>query len=139
MEKGNQLPCDFLVVDETSMVDIHLAASLLRALKPGAQILFVGDVDQLPPVGPGNFFRDMIESSQIDVYRLTKIYRQGEGSEIITYSHQINQGITPNIESPIAVPELWTSGAECLFIDSGFFRCRKLKPRLPSMEFFEIW
>ena len=118
--EDNPLPCDVLIVDETSMVDIHLAASLLRALKKDAQVLFVGDFDQLPPVGPGNFFRDMIDSGKIETYRLTKIFRQGEGSEIITYSHQINQGIVPNIESPIAVPELWKQGAECVFIDSGF-------------------
>lgn len=134
----NPLSCDFLIVDETSMVDIHLAASLLRALKTGAQVLFVGDFDQLPPVGPGNFFRDMIDSAKIEVYRLTKIYRQGEGSEIITYSHQINQGNTPNIESPIAVPELWTSGAECLFIDSGFSDAGKSQqdyPRWNSLRY----
>lgn len=118
--EDNPIQCDFLVVDESSMIDIHLAASLLRAIKKGAQVLFVGDFDQLPPVGPGNFFRDLMESEVVPVFRLTKIFRQGKDSEIITYSHQINEGIVPNIESPLAVPKLWSNGTECLFIDSGF-------------------
>ncbi|MDG1950808.1 MAG: ATP-dependent RecD-like DNA helicase [bacterium] len=136
--EDNPLPCDVLIVDETSMVDIHLAASLLRALKKDAQVLFVGDFDQLPPVGPGNFFRDMIDSGKIATYRLTKIFRQGEGSEIITYSHQINKGTVPNIESPIAVPELWKQGAECVFIDSGFGEAGKSQqdyPRWNSLRY----
>ena len=114
----NQIHCEFLIVDETSMVDIHLASSLLRAVPQDCQMLFIGDVDQLPPVGPGLFFKDLINSGFVKTYVLNKIFRQGEGSEIIKFAHEINKGIEPQIESPLVDPDLWNHRTDCLFIDS---------------------
>ena len=129
--EDNPLPCDFLIVDEASMVDIHLCANLLKAVSKDSQILFIGDVDQLPPVGPGDPLRDMMKSGTVNTYKLTKIFRQAEGSSIITHSHNINNGIVPNVESPMEHPELWSEGVECLFIDSGFAPANQPKDSFP--------
>jgi len=80
---------DIVICDETSMVDVPIAYALTRAVSHGARLVFVGDVDQLPPVGPGCFFRDLIGSGVVPVMRLTKIYRQKEGSLIIDASRSI--------------------------------------------------
>jgi exodeoxyribonuclease V alpha subunit len=89
------LNIDFLVVDEASMLDLMLTHQLLRALKPGTQVLLVGDVDQLPSVGAGDVLRDVIASGMVAVSRLTKIFRQSAGSAIISNAHRINQGQMP--------------------------------------------
>ncbi|MCC5877955.1 MAG: ATP-dependent RecD-like DNA helicase [Candidatus Sumerlaeia bacterium] len=89
---NNKLEVDLVIIDEASMLDIPLAWSLLGAIPPGASVVFVGDVDQLPSVGPGNFLRDLIESSRARVTRLDVIFRQARESLIITNSHRINQG-----------------------------------------------
>ena len=109
----------FFVLDETSMVDIHLASYFLRAIPSDAQIVFLGDVDQLPSVGEGNVFSDMINSGVIDVYRLTKIFRQGKESEIVKFAHQINRQEIPEIDSPLETKGLWESDVDCMFMESG--------------------
>lgn len=91
----NPLNIEYLIIDEASMLDIVLAYQLLRAVKPGSQLLFVGDVDQLPSVGAGDVLRHIINSGAVPVSRLTKIFRQSEKSEIIFNAHRINQGINP--------------------------------------------
>ncbi len=91
----NPLECDLLVVDECSMLDVVLANNLLKAVRPGAQVIFVGDVDQLPAVGPGAFLSDLIESGAVPVIRLTEVFRQAAESWIIRIAHQINRGIMP--------------------------------------------
>ncbi|HET9590462.1 MAG TPA: ATP-dependent RecD-like DNA helicase, partial [Anaerolineales bacterium] len=91
----NPLDVDFLVVDEASMLDLVLTHNLLKALRPGTQALFVGDVDQLPSVGAGDVLRDMIRSGIAPVTRLTVIFRQAAHSQIITNAHLINQGKFP--------------------------------------------
>jgi exodeoxyribonuclease V alpha subunit len=93
------LPVDFLVVDEASMLDILLAHHLLKAVEPGAHLLLVGDVDQLPSVGAGDVLRDVIASGIAPLTRLTKIYRQAAGSTIITNAHRINQGKMPRFSN----------------------------------------
>jgi exodeoxyribonuclease V alpha subunit len=93
----NPLGCDLLVVDETSMVDVPLMSHLVRALPSQASLLLVGDVDQLPSVGPGMVLRDFIESGSVPVVRLTEIFRQASNSRIITNAHRINQGLIPEI------------------------------------------
>jgi len=93
------LNIDFLIVDEASMLDLMLIYHLLRAIKPGTQVLFVGDVDQLPSVGAGNVLRDFITSQKIPVSRLTTIYRQTEDSQIISNAHRINQGLVPEFSN----------------------------------------
>jgi len=93
--KSHPLKVEFLVIDEASMLDLLLAHHLLQALRIGTQVLFVGDVDQLPPVGAGNVLRDIIESGKVPVTRLTKIYRQSEDSQIINNAHRINKGYSP--------------------------------------------
>jgi len=96
--KRNQehpLDIDFLVVDEASMLDLLLTNHLLKAVPPGAHILFVGDVDQLPSVGAGDVLRDIIASAIAPVVTLTTIFRQAAGSRIITNAHLINQGKMP--------------------------------------------
>ncbi len=91
----NPLPHDFLVVDEASMIDLILAYHLLGAVKPGAHLLLVGDVDQLPSVGAGDFLRHVIASGLVPVTRLTEVFRQAADSLIITNAHRINRGLMP--------------------------------------------
>ena len=93
----NPLSCDAIIVDEGSMIDIVLMAALMRALPKHCRLVMVGDADQLPPVGPGNVFRDMLRSNVLPVVRLTEIFRQTAESRIVRCAHQINSGEHPNI------------------------------------------
>lgn len=94
----NPIPADVIVVDEMSMVDIQLMHSLLRAIPPGARLIMVGDVEQLPSVGAGNVLRDIINSGIIPVSRLTEIFRQSERSIIVYNAHSINRGKLPVLD-----------------------------------------
>jgi exodeoxyribonuclease V alpha subunit len=96
----NPLECDLLVVDETSMVDVLLMQALLRAIPDHAALLIVGDIDQLPSVGPGQVLADVIASGAVPVVRLTEIFRQAAQSRIITSAHRINQGSIPDLTRP---------------------------------------
>lgn len=97
----NPLEADVVIIDEMSMVDINLLYALLRAVCVGTRLILVGDVDQLPSVGPGNVLKDMINSRCFHVVCLTQIFRQASESEIILNAHKINRGerIVPNINS----------------------------------------
>ena len=97
--KNQPLETGFIIVDEVSMLDIVLSRHLLIAVPDNAAILFVGDVDQLPSVGPGSVLGDMIRSAAIPVSRLTEIHRQAEGSTIITNAHRINRGEMPDLSN----------------------------------------
>jgi exodeoxyribonuclease V alpha subunit len=96
----NPLECDLLVVDETSMVDVMLMQALMKAVPNNAALLIVGDIDQLPSVGPGQVLADVILSSAIAVVRLTEVFRQAAQSRIITSAHKINQGSIPDLSKP---------------------------------------
>jgi exodeoxyribonuclease V alpha subunit len=98
------LPCDLLVVDEMSMVDVPLMASLLKAVPDHAAVIFVGDVDQLPSVGPGQVLADLIGSGIVPVVRLTEIFRQAAESRIIVNAHRINSGQMPELAGSSTVP-----------------------------------
>ncbi|MCU7800625.1 MAG: AAA family ATPase [gamma proteobacterium symbiont of Lucinoma myriamae] len=119
-QKNEETPlgADFLIVDECSMLDISLSASLLKAVPQNCQVLFIGDPDQLPSVGAGNVIKDIISSGVIPCFRLTQVFRQAKESLTIKYAHQINKGQTPYIDSPFKKPDIWENGADCLFIDS---------------------
>ena len=95
INSGNRLPYDLLIIDESSMIDINLAHSFLEAVSPNARVVFIGDENQLPPVGPGNFFADMIASGYIPVTRLSKIYRQDSASGIVINAERVNAGEFP--------------------------------------------
>ena len=94
------LECDLLVVDETSMVDVLLMQALLRAVPDHAALLIVGDIDQLPSVGPGQVLADVIASGAVPVVRLTEVFRQAAQSRIITSAHRINRGSLPDLTRP---------------------------------------
>jgi exodeoxyribonuclease V alpha subunit len=89
------LEADLLVVDEVSMVDVPLMHGLLKAVRPRAALILVGDVDQLPSVGPGQVLADVIASGAVPVVRLTEVFRQAARSRIVTNAHKINQGLLP--------------------------------------------
>jgi len=96
----NPLDCDLLVVDETSMVDVMLMQALMKAVPDKAALLIVGDIDQLPSVGPGQVLADVISSGAVPVVRLTEVFRQAAQSRIITSAHRINQGSIPDLSPP---------------------------------------
>ena len=96
----NPLRCDLLVVDETSMVDVMLMQSLARAVPDSAALLLVGDVDQLPSVGPGQVLADIIASGAVPVVRLTEVFRQAARSRIVDSAHRINRGAIPDLSRP---------------------------------------
>ena len=87
-----------IIVDEASMLDLSLTASLLRAVKPGARLIFIGDSDQLPSVGAGNVLHDMLASGRLPTVRLDRIFRQAEMSLIVTNAHAINRGEMPVLD-----------------------------------------
>ena len=97
--EDNQLKGNLLIVDESSMIDILLMYSLLKAVPDDMSIIFIGDVDQLPPVGPGNVLRDIIDSGVVPVVRLTHIFRQSFGSVIVQNAHRINEGQLPYLNN----------------------------------------
>jgi exodeoxyribonuclease V alpha subunit len=110
-DEAHPLDCDLLVVDEASMVDVLLMRSLLQALADKAALLIVGDVDQLPSVGPGQVLADIIGSSAIPVVRLTEIFRQAAQSQVVVNAHRINQGQMPDL----TVQE----GSDFFFVDAA--------------------
>ena len=95
----NPLDGDVLIVDESSMIDIILMNSLLKAVPLSMRLILVGDIDQLPSVGAGNVLRDIIDSGAVPVIRLTRIFRQAQSSRIVTNAHKINQGTFPDISN----------------------------------------
>ena len=99
-DADNPVDCHLLVVDEASMVDVLLMHALLKAVPDHAALLIVGDIDQLPSVGPGQVLADIIASGAIPVVRLTEVFRQAAMSRIIVNAHRINEGITPDLDKP---------------------------------------
>ncbi len=96
----NKLDVQCIIIDETSMIDIFLAHALLKSVPQGAHIVFIGDVDQLPSVGPGNFLADMLSSGKMAHTRLVHIFRQAENSLIVANAHRINTGMMPVLNLP---------------------------------------
>ena len=96
----DQLDCDLLVIDETSMVDVPLMNAITRAIPPRSGLLLVGDVDQLPSVGPGRVLADVIDSGVIAIARLTEVFRQATESRIVVNAHRINRGEMPEWPRP---------------------------------------
>jgi exodeoxyribonuclease V alpha subunit len=112
-DSTNPLPQKAVVIDEASMLDLFLAYSVVQALAEDAQLLLVGDIDQLPSVGPGNVLADLINSGKVPVVRLTQVFRQAQQSAIITAAHQINRGHYPVMEALSDNPTtdcLWHGG-----------------------------
>ncbi|MBE9180263.1 ATP-dependent RecD-like DNA helicase [Oculatella sp. LEGE 06141] len=109
-DQHNPIPADAIVVDESSMLDLFLANSLMKAIAPETHVLLVGDTDQLPSVGPGAILQDLMASELIPVVRLTQVFRQAQESAIITNAHRINQGTFPRLEPISNTPKtdlLW--------------------------------
>ncbi len=95
--KDNPLSCDFIIIDEASMIDTFLMLHLLSAIPSHAQVLFIGDIDQLPSIGPGCVLKDLIDSEKISVSILTEIFRQASFSRIVLNAHRINEGNFPDL------------------------------------------
>ena len=113
--RGTEAPldCDLLVIDEASMVDVPMMASILKALPDGAALIIVGDVDQLPSVGPGQVLSDLIRSGVVTTSRLTEVFRQAAESQIIVNAHRINRG-----EIPVLRPPARDADADFYFVDA---------------------
>jgi len=136
-DKDNPLPYTAIVVDESSMLDLFLAHSFMKAIPPEAKLLIVGDIDQLPSVGPGNVLSDLIQSERIPVVRLTSVFRQAASSRIIQAAHSINEGRYPNLEPISDTPK-----TDCLWHKGGTEAehgvqtvCELLQGLIPSLGF----
>lgn len=108
-DETNPLTQDVVIIDEASMIDIHLLSALVSALKENAQLIIIGDMDQLPSVGAGSILRDMIESDVIPYSKLTEVFRQAQTSRIISTAHAINNGSLPEFSNEI--------NSDCKFIE----------------------
>lgn len=95
IDEDKPIDSDVIIIDEMSMVDVVLMSSLLRAVKDGTRLIMVGDVNQLPSVGPGNVLKDIIDSGVVSVIRLTEIFRQAKESMIVVNAHNVNSGVYP--------------------------------------------
>lgn len=112
--EDNPLEAQAIVVDEASMLDLFLAHSFVKAIPSQTQVLIVGDIDQLPSVGPGMILRDMIASEQIPFARLTEVFRQAATSHIITNAHRINAGQLPHL-----TPTTKFAQSDCLWLEAA--------------------
>ena len=95
--RENPLNCDIIIIDEASMIDTFLMYQLLKAIPSHAKVIFIGDIDQLPSVGPGNVLKDMIKSERVHICTLKEIFRQAKDSQIILNAHKVNQGEFPDL------------------------------------------
>ncbi len=136
-DSENPLPHTAIIADEASMLDLFLAYSLVKAVLAGALLLLVGDIDQLPSVGPGQILADLINSGRVPVVRLTQVFRQAQTSAIITAAHQINRGQYPTIE-PISDNPV----SDCIWHGGGHQPehgvqaiCELITDLLPSLGF----
>ena len=149
-DDGNPLSGDLFVVDETSMIDLMLASQLVRAIPKDAALVFVGDIDQLPSVGPGSVLRDMIDSGVIEVARLTEVFRQAAESAIITNAHRVNSGMIPELSEGITDTSITDTrmGNEEKMRDFYFIACddpekgvdliiRLIRDRIPARTGFD--
>ncbi|RCJ42732.1 exodeoxyribonuclease V subunit alpha [Nostoc minutum NIES-26] len=114
-DNENPLPHTAIIADEASMLDLFLAYSLVKAVAAGAQLLLVGDIDQLPSVGPGQVLADLINSGRVPVVRLTQVFRQAQQSAVVVAAHQINRGQYPTMETISDNPV-----SDCLWHGGGF-------------------
>lgn len=121
----DELGYEMFIIDESSMIGVTLMSALLRAIPKDSHVLFVGDMNQIPPVNAGNPFKDFINSGFIKSFRLTKIFRQLGDSDIILHSNNIINGIEPELDTPIVNPDMWANNASSMFIDSDFFDYNK--------------
>ena len=110
--QDNPIATDLLVIDETSMVDVPLMNALMKAVDDASALILVGDVDQLPSVGPGQVLADIIGSGAMPVVRLTEVFRQAAESRIIANAHHINQGQMPDLERPDGRSDFYFVGAK---------------------------
>ncbi|NLT49415.1 MAG: ATP-dependent RecD-like DNA helicase [Ignavibacteria bacterium] len=137
-DEDNPLECDYLIVDEFSMVDVMLFHSLIKAVPLQCGMLLVGDADQLPSVGAGNVFRDIINSGSLPVIKLEKIYRQAEKSLIIQNAHKINQGIIPTFTNDMSSGDdmyFFTINSSELILETLLRLC---KEEIPSRFGFDV-
>ena len=114
-DEDEPIECDAVILDECSMVDVALMAALLHAMPDCCRLVLVGDADQLPSVGPGNVFLDIIRSNRVETVRLTEIFRQGNASRIVASAHQIIRGDYPDLHANTS--------------DSDFFFLKRTSPR----------
>jgi exodeoxyribonuclease V alpha subunit len=108
----NPLDCELVVIDESSMVDVLLMQALLKAIPDHAALLIVGDIDQLPSVGPGQVLADVIASGAVPTVRLTEVFRQAAQSQVVTNAHRINQGLMPDLAKPEGESDFYFVPAE---------------------------
>ena len=134
--QDNPIPAVAIVVDETSMLDLFLANSLMKAISDNTQLLLVGDIDQLPSVGPGRVLQDLIASGKVPVIKLTEVFRQAQTSSIIVSAHSINQGQYPSLEPVSDEPQ-----SDCLIrtaphlIEGVEAICNLVSELIPSLGF----
>ncbi len=135
-DKGNPLECDLLVIDETSMVDVPLMNSVMRAVPPKSGLLLVGDVDQLPSVGPGQVLADMIGSRAMPVAELVEVFRQAAESRIIVNAHRVNRGEMPEMAKPEGETDFYFVPADS--VDAAIRKTVELvRTRIPNRFGFD--
>jgi exodeoxyribonuclease V alpha subunit len=134
-KEDQPLDCDLLVVDETSMIDVPLMHALLKAVPDHAALVLVGDVDQLPSVGPGQVLADIIDSEAVPVVRLTEVFRQAAESRIIVNAHRINHGLMPEWAQD---PASDFHFVECADAEDGIAKIQQIvRERIPQRYGFD--
>lgn len=131
------LECDVIIVDEVSMIDILLMNNLLKAIAEGTRVVLVGDVDQLPSVGPGNVLRDIIDSDILPVVRLDEIFRQAESSMIVVNAHRINKGAPPVISSRNSDFFLIRQDNQESIVSTIIELCTERLPKYTGLDFYD--
>jgi len=135
--EDSPLECDAIIIDEVSMIDILLMNNLLKAIAEGTRVVLVGDVDQLPSVGPGNVLRDIIDSGVIPVVRLNEIFRQAESSMIVVNAHRINRGEAPILSSKNTDFFFIRKEKQEDIVDTILELCSERLPKFTGLDFYE--
>jgi exodeoxyribonuclease V alpha subunit len=132
----NAIQTDYIIIDEASMIDIFLAHAILKGTPFNGHLVFIGDIDQLPSVGAGNFLNDLIASNKVTTIRLTQIFRQAQDSMIVVNAHKVNQGEFPVSSLPDAQPSPIGSGGQA---KKDFIYIKENDPALVNQHLQQIF